>query len=141
MILQACGSATVLTVAPCIKDNQQDLTIRWGTRNDSTGEFKEYVMDTKGSIVCRYGEHADTAIAELDPITHNQYCTTVEQLTKVFVKVQALHSPGTKARFIEYTNPRSNVFLRAVWNPDLSTFQSRDMRAQYDSLMRLVEKE
>jgi hypothetical protein len=59
-------------------------------------------------------------------------------VTTTFVKVQALHSPGTKARYIEYSNPQANVFLRAVWNPDLNTFQSRDMRAQFDSLMALV---
>lgn len=141
ILLHSCGSTTVLPVASCIKENQQDLLIRWGTKNDSTLDFTEYRMDTRGSVSKIYGNGTDSSMDELSPVPSPQYCAAIEQLTKVFVKVQALHSPGTKARFIEYTNPRSNVYLRAVWNPDLSTFQSRDMRAQYDSLMKLIGDE
>jgi len=69
------------------------------------------------------------------------YCSRVQTLNTALLKTQALHSPGTLARFIEYANPASSVYLRAVWNPDLQTFQSRDMREQFDSLMTLVPKE
>lgn len=138
--LSACRSAPIaLQVAPCIKDNQQGLLIRWGTTDIEAQSIEGYSLDTRGALSQITGEDADTTTEVIAAVPHYRYCAAVEQLTKIFVKVQALHSPGTKARYIEYINPRTNVFLRAVWNPDLTTFQSRDMRAQYDSLMKLVE--
>lgn len=133
-----CRTPRELTVARCIKEQQQDLMIRWGTKNDSTSEATYYELDARGALFVCEVEETDTTKNELQPVEHARYCTMADLVTRTFVKVQALHSPGTKARFIEYTNPSGNVFLRAVWNPDLSTFQSRDMRALYDSLITLT---
>jgi hypothetical protein len=58
-----------------------------------------------------------------------------------FLKVQALNTPARKQRFIDYRNTRTDVYLRAVWNPDLQTFQSRDMRELYDELMKLATQD
>lgn len=144
MLVIGCGSSRTPNresrpFASCIKDTQQDLVIRWGTSNDSTQLATTYEMDARGWLDVVNADGADTTREELRLVPSDDYCAKADMVTKTFVKVQALHSPGTKARFIEYANPRSGVFLRSVWNPDLNTFQSRDMRALYDSLMTLVQ--
>lgn len=127
-------------VAPCIKENQQELKIRWGTTSEAGGVVV-YELDSKGELWTVTVSGTDTTRKHTAVIDQKVYCQTAMDVNTVFLKVQALYSPGTRARFIEYTNAPTNVYLRAVWNPELSTFQSRDMRALYDDLMNLVPKE
>ncbi len=124
--------------APCVKENQQQLLIRWGTLDNVTQMEEYYTLDARGTIQRFSVKSADTArrsVAELPP---DGFCNTATEVHRTFVKVQALNSPGTRARYIEYANPVTSVFLRAVWNPELNTFQSRDMRSLYETLMSLV---
>lgn len=127
-------------VAPCIKENQQQLMIRWGTTSEAGGALL-YELDSKGELWTVSISGTDTTRKHTAVIDQKVYCQTAGDVNTVFLKVQALYSPGTRARFIEYTNAPTNVYLRAVWNPELSTFQSRDMRALYDDLMKLVPQD
>lgn len=113
--------------------------IRWGNGSDTTSEIHWYELNTKGELFQGAVSAAgDTTMDYLLPVDQQKYCTLAANLNIAFLKTQALHSPGKLYRFIEYSNPTSSVYLRAVWNPELQTFQSRDMRFQYDSLMQLV---
>ncbi len=140
-LVAGCPGTKHLSYAPCIKENQKALVVRWGTRDDSAQTAVQYEMLATGLVEQLSIVGTDTTRAELRALGHEQYCEITEQVTRTFVKVQALHSPGVRARFVEYVNAPASVFLRAVWNPDLTTFQSRDMRALYDSLMARVQQE
>lgn len=146
-LLIGCPSARVVTQpdpgkAPCLNDKQSSLTITWGDIADfSLGNWAGYTLKANTAVSRVAGsatEEASEQTVLLDYVGHETYCETVERVNAYFLKVQALHSPGTKARFIQYANPTTGVYLRAVWNPELETFQSRDMRALFDELSKLV---
>ncbi len=139
LVASSCGTPRPTVPHPCVAPNQAELMIRWGTQDDSTGLLEQYSMNTKGEIFRYAGpiaERADgTYLVFVDGPT---YCSMAKLTMNAFLKVQALNTPARKQRFIDYRNTRTDVYLRAVWNPDLQTFQSRDMRELYDELMNLV---
>lgn len=139
LLAVSCGTSRPDRVAPCIGTAQEQLRLRWGTQDDSTGTLFAWEMNSRGEISA-YGRTATDSI----PMTYlgfadgATYCTRVAAAKDAFLQTQAMNVRGVRARFVEYVNPPSDVYLRVVWNPDLTTFQSRIFRAQYDSLMMLV---
>ena len=118
---------------------QIGLVIRWGTEQDSLGTVEQFTMNTKGEIFSFSGKIVDRGDgAYRIAIDQSKYCGIAKDVTDCFLKTQALNVRGKSARFIEYRNVQSDVYLRAVWNPELKTFQSRDMRELYDQLMTLL---
>lgn len=142
VVLTACGTPRPATVAPCISAQQHDLTVRWGTEHDSANTVEGYELNAKGELFRYEGDKSDTTLNRrfLVAIDQSKYCDVTKTVQNTFLKVQALNVRGIRGRFIEYVNATRNVYLRAVWNPDLQTFQSRDMREQYDALMQLVPR-
>lgn len=133
-MLQGCfGSAqSARGPAPCVKPTQVDQVIEWGTVNEDA-----FTIDARGAIM-QVEIDADTTMTLHGWVSYEAYCDAASAVTDAFLKVQALHSPGQRARYIRYRNPSTGVYLQAVWNPDLQTFQSRDMRRLFDSLMELT---
>ncbi|MBK6761560.1 MAG: hypothetical protein IPH85_09770 [Ignavibacteria bacterium] len=147
MILAALAATSCTTprpdkVAPCVTDRQVDLVIRWGTEHDSLGTVEQFTMNTKGELFTYRGSIAERADGGYSlAVEQSKYCDLAKDVMSCFLKTQALNVRGTRARYIEYRNVRSDVYLRAVWNPDLETFQSRDMRELYDQLMKLIPRD
>jgi hypothetical protein len=140
----ATGCGTPRPTAPyaCVAANQAELLIRWGTQDDSTNVLEQYALNTKGEIFRYVGPIVgDTQGTYSHFVDEPTYCATAKSTMSAFLKVQALNTPARKQRFIDYRNTRTNVYLRAVWNPDLQTFQSRDMRELYDELMILANQD
>ena len=140
LVLSGCPSAQQMQdVAPCLKDTQHDLLIEWGTYDDFSNKSGTwFAVTSRGELVRTQTTATGEERQHVAWLAHSQYCSAAENVNATFLKVQALHSPGTKGRFIRYSNPATRVYLQAVWNPELETFQSRDMRRVYDELMRLV---
>lgn len=147
MIIAALAATSCTTprpekVAPCVTDRQVDLVIRWGTELDSLGTVEQYTMNTKGEVFTFSGAIAERTDGGYTlAVDQSAYCDLAKDVMSCFLKTQALNVRGKRARFIEYRNVRSDVYLRAVWNPDLETFQSRDMRELYDQLMKLIPRD
>lgn len=142
LLLASCGSPRPKTVASCISLQQHDLVLRWGTEHDSSNTVEGYELNAKGELFGYAGDKGDTTLKRrfLVAIDQTLYCDVTKNAQNTFLKVQALNVRGIRGRYIEYVNATRNVYWRAVWNPDLSTFQSRDMREQYDALMQLVPR-
>ena len=139
--LMACTTPRPENPAPCVPASQVDLLIRWGTEHDSAGTVEQYTMNTKGEIFRYEGPAAQRADGEFVLAAEPQkYCEMAKATMDVFLKTQALNVRGKRGRFVDYRNPKTDVYLRAVWNPDLQTFQSRDMRELYDDLMKLLSR-
>ncbi len=143
-VLAGCLSAVrqrPTAPAPCVRENQRDIIIRWGTEDDSLKTLTRYSMNTKGEIFYYSGPITDT-VAETyrTHLDAADYCDMASSVNTAFLKTQALSVRGKRARYIEYINPHTDVYLRAMWNPDLSTFQSRDMRVEYLRLMDYLQK-
>lgn len=136
----AGSSSGTRAVAPCLKPTQLSQQIEWGTYAETPAGGRtstSHMLSTKGEITA-LAVGMDTTSTHVAWISDSAYCAAAQTVTDAFLKVQALHSPGQRGRFIRYSNPATGVYLQAVWNPDLSTFQSRDMRRLYDELMLLV---
>ncbi|MBN9400827.1 MAG: hypothetical protein J0I17_11680 ['Candidatus Kapabacteria' thiocyanatum] len=139
--LGGCGSSRPTTTAPCIGESLKELVIRWGTEHDSISTVEGYELTTKGEV---FRFEGPKSAADSLPRTYlgfvdqAAYCEEAAATKDAFLKTQALNVRGIRGRFVEYVNPRTGVYLRVVWNPDLQTFQSRDFRAQYEALMQLV---
>lgn len=146
LLLTGCPSAQEITKtdpgkAPCLTEKQMNLEITWGDFDVyESGDWKGFSLLTNSALMAVDSSKtsASSSTELVDYVGHESYCSTVERVNAYFLKVQALHSPGTKARFIQYANPTTGVYLRAVWNPELETFQSRDMRALFEELSKLV---
>ena len=131
-------------LATCLKESQEQLKIEWGTLdNYDRQEGLGYKLTAEREVLAvqHFINTERTLRPALRVLTNDEYCELAKEVNAIFLKVQALHSPGEKGRFIRYTNAPSGVYLRAVWNPELETFQSRDMRALYDKLMQLIPTE
>ena len=126
------------TVAPCLTEKQQELQIAWGTIAEDGVTEERYELSSMSNLYrierSQTGEDREFVVA----INASKYCEMVPIVNATFLKTQALHSPGVQKRYIEYTNPTTGVSLRAIWNPELETFQSRDMRARYVDLMKFI---
>ncbi len=138
-VVTSCSTPRPDNAAPCVPAGQTQLVIRWGTEHDSLGTVEQYTMNTKGEIFSFSGKIAnrEDSVYSL-AIDQSTYCGLAKDAADCFLRTQALNARGKSARFIEYRNVQSDVYLRAVWNPDLMTFQSRDMRELYDQLMKLI---
>ncbi len=142
LITVGCGTPRPTAPHPCVAQNQSELMIRWGTQDDSTNILEQFSMNTKGEIFRYFGPISGRGDGEyLHFVDASTYCSTAKNTMNAFLKVQALNTPARKQRFIDYRNTRTDVYLRAVWNPDLQTFQSRDMRELYDELMKLATQD
>lgn len=143
-LFSGCLSSTrtrPTSIAPCIRESQRDIQIRWGTEDDSLQTVTRYSLNTKGEVFSYTGPVSDTIQEQyLVHVEPSDYCEMASSVNSAFLKTQALSVRGKRARYIEYINPSTDVYLRAMWNPDLSTFQSRDMRAEFDRLMEYVQK-
>ncbi len=129
-------------VAPCITEAQRELSVRWGTEDDSAHTVDAYLMNTKGEIFrleTNTDKRTDTVyLTAADP---QEYCQRAEAVKTAYLKTQAMNVRGVRARYVEYVNPKTDVYLRVVWNPDIPTFQSRFFRAEFDSLQHLVTRD
>lgn len=140
-IVLACGSSRPIAPAPCLAPSLHDLVIRWGTEDDSTHRIEAWELSSKGEVEALVGTHRDSLQRSyLGAMEPNDYCQRADAIKAAYLQTQAMNVRGVRARFVTYSNPSSNVYLRVVWNPDLQTFQSRVFRAEYDSLMALIER-
>jgi len=141
----SCSTSTKprpTTVAPCISEQQRELSVRWGTEDDSTHTSDAYLLNTKGEVF-RLETDTDkqTDTIFLNSVPQTEYCQRADAVKTAYLKTQAMNVRGRRARYVEYVNPKTDVYLRVVWNPDIPTFQSRFFRAEFDSLQRLVTRD
>lgn len=128
--------------APCVPSTQTDLVLRWGTEHDSLGTVEQYTMNTKGEIFSFSGKISERNEGSFTfAVDQGKYCLVVKDVSDCFLRTQALNVRGKRARYVEYRNTATDVYLRAVWNPDLETFQSRDMRELFSQLMALLPRD
>ncbi|MCU0329544.1 MAG: hypothetical protein MUC47_01025 [Candidatus Kapabacteria bacterium] len=140
-IVVACGTTRPIAPAPCLSPALHDLVIQWGTEDDSTRRIEAWELSSKGEVEALVGTHRDSLQRSyVGALASQDYCQRVDAIKAAYLQTQAMNVRGTRARFVSYSNASGNVYLRVVWNPDLQTFQSRVFRAEYDSLMALLER-
>lgn len=135
--LMACMS----TVSTCINDRTIGTILRWGDGDMKSGLYQGYELHAEDvslySIKKAQGNEAMT-INRVDSVGASVFCSRLGDIIETFTAIQSLYSPGQTYRSIEYINTKTNVHKKAIWNPEFSTFGSKEFRALHDSLMVLV---
>ena len=127
----------------CINEGMQQISISWGTLTHSKGSDKiieAHVLDHLG-MVKEYRSLNDSILFMSEPkeVDEKMFCRTVGFVRKQVAETHALFEPADTQRFVYYKNPRYNVDLRIVWNPEFRTQGSRKVRMAWDSLNVLIE--
>lgn len=124
----------------CISEYHDGMEITWGNFDAKNKKIEAYRIDDSGKLYYVVSDSLpNTFISEqILKVDFNNYCEIFNFVNKVTVQTQALYSPGEKSKFIDFKIPNTQVFSRAVWNPEFETVGSRRHRLLYDSLMTLV---
>jgi hypothetical protein len=138
IIVIGCGS----TPKPnCITKHNLQMEIAWGTEYQKSETFMGYKLITDASVYKYWTDSADQKpqfklIGNLMP---EKYCEIVNQLQDIILRNQTLNVPADTVSYIEYKNPISNTFFRAVWNPKFHTKGNMEFYQLYDTLMVLAK--
>lgn len=129
-----------LVKLPCLPDDSEKFTIRWGEFVQKDNSFIGYEINAYGvlSFYTKNDKNKDGKVEKITDLEISETCNVLRIANQTIVKTQALFSPGEKSRFVEYTNPSKDVFIIAVWNPQFQTQGSASYRSLYDSLTALV---
>ncbi|MBM4150119.1 MAG: hypothetical protein FJ219_00530 [Ignavibacteria bacterium] len=129
------------TPSTCINDRTIGTIIRWGDGELGKGSYSGYEMHAKELALYAVNKPDATSsmsLVILDSIESRLFCGKLQDIVGTFTAIQSLYSPGKTYRSVEYVNTKTNVHMKAIWNPEFTTFGSKEFRAIYDSLMLAV---
>jgi hypothetical protein len=112
--------------------------IRWGDGDMASGSFSGYEIHAEdlGLYTAQRNNGNDVMnVKRIDSVNAEFFCKQLQDMIGTFTAIQSLYSPGKMYRSVEYINTKSNVQKKAIWNPEFSTFGSKEFRALHDSLM------
>jgi len=137
LFLHGCMS----TKTTCINERTMGTILRWGDGDIASGSFTGYEIHAEDLGV--YNAHRTNGndamnVKRIDSVNVDFFCSTLQDMIGTFTAIQSLYSPGKSYRSVEYINTKTNVHKKAIWNPEFSTFGSKEFRALHDSLMLRV---
>ena len=129
------------TKTTCINERTMGTILRWGDGDIASGSFTGYEIHAEDLGV--FNAHRTNGnevmnIKRIDSVNVDFFCTTLQDMIGTFTAIQSLYSPGKSYRSVEYINAKTNVHKKAIWNPEFSTFGSKEFRTLHDSLMQKV---
>ncbi|MES2766624.1 MAG: hypothetical protein V4642_12190 [Bacteroidota bacterium] len=137
LFLSACTAPII--PPPCTSPANDRVVIRWGTQDENSGITKGYHLDAKADLFeIVDDETGNSMLNKLTTVDGNAYCRMSELVKARFLKAQTVNVPNHEAAFIEYANPYSGIYLRAVWIPKYAEHTGQQFQQLYDSLQTLV---
>ncbi len=136
-LLSAC--TTPVIPPPCVSPANDKVVIRWGMQNENFAPTNAYHLDAQANLF-KITDDADgnSELKKLTVIDGNAYCRMSELVKDRFLKAQAVNVPNPESAFIEYANPHTGIYLRAVWIPKYADHTSQEFQQLYDSLQTFV---
>jgi hypothetical protein len=129
------------TKTTCINERTLGTILRWGDGDMASGSYTGFEIHAEdlGVYNAQRSNGSDTMnIKRIDSVNVDFFCTTLQNMIGTFTAIQSLYSPGKTYRSVEYINTKTNVHKKAIWNPEFSTYGSKEFRALHDSLMLTV---
>lgn len=141
MILGVFLHGCMNTKNTCINERTMGTILRWGDGDIASGSFTGYEIHAEDLGV--FNAHRTNGnevmnIKRIDSVNVDFFCATLQDMIGTFTAIQSLYSPGKSYRSVEYINAKTNVHKKAIWNPEFSTFGSKEFRTIHDSLMQKV---
>ncbi|MEY3688994.1 MAG: hypothetical protein RIT37_556 [Bacteroidota bacterium] len=137
LFLHGCMS----TKTTCINERTMGTIIRWGDGDMASGSFAGYEIHAEDLGVYsaqRMNANQAMNLKKIDSVNVEYFCKQLHDMIGTFTAIQSLYSPGTTYRSVEYINTKTNVQKKAIWNPEFSTYGSKEFRALHDSLMLTI---
>ncbi|MFM8840576.1 MAG: hypothetical protein ACKOFB_05695 [bacterium] len=122
----------------CINERTTGTILRWGDGSLESGTYKGFEAKAENLGIFsieRSNVKESMKSNRLDSMDAKVFCMRLQEVVTAFTTVQSLYSPGKTYRSVEYINTRTNVHMKAVWNPEFATFGSKEFRSIFDSLM------
>jgi hypothetical protein len=129
------------TKTTCINERTLGTILRWGDGDMASGSYTGFEIHAEdlGVYNAQRSNGSETMnIKRIDSVNVDFFCTTLQNMIGTFTAIQSLYSPGKTYRSVEYINTKTNVHKKAIWNPEFSTYGSKEFRALHDSLMLTV---
>lgn len=125
---------------PCVSENNSEMKLRWGTHIISTGVINGYELDSKPGLYQMNLNNGDTAMKyiNLGNVDSDLYCRYIVFILKKLTGNFPVYQPADTMNYIEFANPKADIFYRAAWNPKYITPANKDYRNLFDSLEALV---
>ena len=100
--------------APCVREAQRNIMIRWGTRDDSLMTMTQYAMNTKGEVFRYSGAVSDTTLEQyVLHVEPSEYCEMASSVNSTFLKNKPSQRgervPGTSS-----TSTRIQMYIYAL---------------------------
>ena len=133
------GCATTKPI--CINERTLGTIIRWGDGEMEKGSYAGYEIhaDDLGVYSADRSKASEAmSIKRMDSVSAEVFCGRLQEVIQTFTTIQSLYSPGKTYRSVEYINTKTNVHKKAIWNPEFTTFGSKEFRAIHDSLMLIT---
>ena len=137
LFLHGCAS----TKTTCINERTKGTILRWGDGDMSSGSYSGFEIHAEdlGVYSAERSKASDTmSIKRMDSVSAELFCGKLQDVIGTFTAIQSLYSPGKTYRSVEYINTKTNVHKKAIWNPEFTTFGSKEFRAIHDSLMLIT---
>jgi|GEM_PF-372173 len=144
IFLVGCGTVSQSTKNNCISDNTKDITLRWGGHNYQTNALSGWQIDGNLNLYTFLKDSLNPNFKTVligNVVDTNKFCELLTKTKKLFVQIQALNAPGDSSHFVEFSQPKTNTNLRAVWNMRFKTYGSTEFRELFDSLNSLINND
>ncbi len=137
LCIVACS--TQMSQPDCVDAKNADDIVRWGNvYADGSVRGYELVSTAEFSSFDKPSMKAENqTVSALGRLESDTYCEATQKVRQTFAKVQVLHSPGERSRFVEFVNHRKGVYLRALWNPDFQNIGNEEFSKLYTYLESL----
>ena len=127
--------------AGCQSEINKELKISWGEYYPKEVIMKGYELTNDAELYSITRKlNKDIDLQKIGKLDNEKYCDIVNNLEKMFLKVQVINVPADTSRFIEYSNKTTSVTMRAIWNPVFITETNSSFQFIYDSLQKYMEQ-
>lgn len=129
------------TKTTCINERTNGTILRWGDGDMASGSYSGYEIHAEDlglyNAERSMGSQAMN-MQRMDSVSAEFFCGRLQEVIGTFTSIQSLYSPGKTYRSVEYINTKTNIHKKAIWNPEFTTFGSKEFRAIHDSLMLIT---
>lgn len=119
----------------CLSSSSKSIEISWGSFNLTTTDTIHYIIKSNRKIV--QIKPKERVITKLDEQT---FCKLLFRINEAFLKTQVINELGDTLEFMEYKNPTTGFYSRAIWNPKFRTKNSLLFRQLIDSINAYVNQ-
>lgn len=125
----------------CVKENERNIAICWGTLNNQTGQKNFYRLTGEAAIYyVEKDSSGEESVSKIKSISSSEFCEIRSKVQEIMVKKQSINFPADEQQFLEYRNPSKDVYYVSLWNAQFSNVGNKEFKEFYNKLNLLLKK-